>query len=215
MRLACRPAHSHSIESLASPMMSHAGSYDSASVTWSPDGHQQLIYGGWARHLVDVASADSQLLPYLAWGTAIWVAAGLIRSEVPGLVVPTATMTMVSSTGVRPLIAEPDHCPVLAALLVLTTPVGTGQGVHGNELLHPVLPHVHLIHGQIMTEEQLAAARASAQLDGLTSQSAPGPALGGGSGAYGAAWAWQLAPLCRFCGRRSCSCLTHDSVIPK
>ena len=46
---------------------------------------------------------------------------------------------------------------VLAALLVVSTPVGTGQGVHQSELLQPLLPHVHLVGGRLVTHDQLAA----------------------------------------------------------
>jgi hypothetical protein len=73
--------------------------------------------------------------------------------------------------------------PMLATLLVLTTPVGTGQGIHENELLHPVFGHVHLIDGQIVSDEQLTAARAASNPDGVTSRPIRGPALGSGSAA--------------------------------
>jgi hypothetical protein len=73
--------------------------------------------------------------------------------------------------------------PILAALLALTTPLGTGQGVHENELLHPLWAHVHLIDGRIVSDEQLAAARAAATPDDVTSKPPGGPALGAGNGA--------------------------------
>src|SRR5262245_12800819 len=73
--------------------------------------------------------------------------------------------------------------PVLVSLLVLTTPIGTGQGVHASELLHPLLPHVHLIGGQIVSDEQLALARAVVTPDRVTSQPQTGPALGASAGA--------------------------------
>jgi hypothetical protein len=75
--------------------------------------------------------------------------------------------------------------PILAALLVLTTPVGTGQGVHENEVLHPIWAHTHVIDGRIVSDEQLAAVQASARPDGVTSQPPAGPALGAGNGADG------------------------------
>ena len=84
--------------------------------------------------------------------------------------------------------------PLLASLLVLTTPVGTGQGVHANELLHPVLPHVHLINGRIVSDEQLAAARAAASGDSVTSRPTNGPALGAGNGADAAGLGLALGP---------------------
>ena len=40
---------------------------------------------------------------------------------------------------------------VLGGLLVVTTPVGTGQGIHQSELLHPLLPHLHLVAGRLVS----------------------------------------------------------------
>ena len=73
--------------------------------------------------------------------------------------------------------------PLLAALLVLTTPVGTGQGVHANELLHPVLQHVHLVNGQVYSDQQLAALQAAQVRDAMTTLPPGGTALGAGNGA--------------------------------
>jgi hypothetical protein len=84
--------------------------------------------------------------------------------------------------------------PVLATLLVLSAPVGTGQGAHANVLLHPVLPHVHLIDGRIVSDEQLAASRAAAPPDGVTSRPQSGPALGAGSGADAPGLGLALGP---------------------
>jgi hypothetical protein len=47
---------------------------------------------------------------------------------------------------------------LLATLLMLTTPVGVGQGVHAGMLLDPVIPHVHLLDGRVVTDAQLKAA---------------------------------------------------------
>jgi hypothetical protein len=68
---------------------------------------------------------------------------------------------------------------LLVMLLVLTTPVGTGQGVHQTELLHPLFAHSHLIDGRIVTDEQLAAALATAHAE---RQPTAGPALGAAFG---------------------------------
>jgi hypothetical protein len=84
--------------------------------------------------------------------------------------------------------------PVLVSLLVLTTPVGTGQGVHQNELLHPVLAHVHMVNGRIVTDEQLAAARAAAAVESTASQPQAGPALGAGVSADAAGLGIALGP---------------------
>jgi len=45
---------------------------------------------------------------------------------------------------------------ILGVLLVTTTPVGTGTGLHQFELLHPLFSHVHLVNGRIMTHQQMA-----------------------------------------------------------
>ena len=42
---------------------------------------------------------------------------------------------------------------VLGALLFTTTPIGTGQGVHQGELLHPLFGHVHYVAGRLVTHE--------------------------------------------------------------
>lgn len=85
--------------------------------------------------------------------------------------------------------------PVLAALLVLTTPVGAGQGVHQNDLLHPVLQHMHLVNGVVVTDEQVAAARAAQLQDSVTNTTpVGGPALGAGNGADAAGLGIGLGP---------------------
>ena len=80
---------------------------------------------------------------------------------------------------------------VLAALLVLTTPIGTGQGVHQSELLHPLLPHVHLVGGRLVTHDQLEAGQAVAW---PTPRSRNGPALGAGSAADAAGLGLAISP---------------------
>jgi hypothetical protein len=37
--------------------------------------------------------------------------------------------------------------PILGFLLVVLKPVGTGQGVHSDQLLDPVFPHLHFLGG--------------------------------------------------------------------
>jgi hypothetical protein len=81
------------------------------------------------------------------------------------------------------LIGSQFFVPLMATLLVMTTPMGTGQGVHENELLHPVWAHVHLVNGQIVSDAQLAAGRAAATAERLRSRPSGGQALGAGSGA--------------------------------
>jgi Tol biopolymer transport system component len=47
---------------------------DDPSVTWSPDGTQVLVYGGWGSLLIDVASGEQTALPFLAgYGSLAWL----------------------------------------------------------------------------------------------------------------------------------------------
>ena len=84
--------------------------------------------------------------------------------------------------------------PVLAALLVLTTPIGTGQGVHSNDLLQPLVPHVHLVNGRILPHEQAAPEPAARSVTHGTHRPVNGPALGAGSGADPAASGLGIGP---------------------
>ena len=66
---------------------------------------------------------------------------------------------------------------LLAVLLVSTTPVGTGAGMHQLDLLHPLFTHVHLVNGRILTHDQVAATAAP-----VAGRPTNGPALGAGGG---------------------------------
>ncbi len=63
---------------------------------------------------------------------------------------------------------------VLSVMLVGSSPVGTGQGVHQNQLLDALVPHMHFVDGQ---QVQSGASNS----DGTVYRS--GPALGAGAGA--------------------------------
>jgi hypothetical protein len=93
----------------------------------------------------------------------------------------------------RPLLGQ-LVVQLLVALMVLTTPIGTGEGVHQTELLHPVLPHVHTINGQIVSDQQLALDRVTQVAAASTSQPISGTALGAGSGADAAGLGIALGP---------------------
>jgi len=82
---------------------------------------------------------------------------------------------------------------VLAALLVVSTPVGTGQGVHQSELLQPLLPHVHFVGGRLVTHDQLAAG-AEGRAARPVPRSGGGPALGAGSAADAAGLGLAISP---------------------
>jgi hypothetical protein len=71
---------------------------------------------------------------------------------------------------------------VLATLLVVTTPIGTGEGVHQDQILHPVLPHLHMINGRIVSHDEADAAAAAAH-SRKSPQPTAGPAVGAGAGA--------------------------------
>jgi hypothetical protein len=47
---------------------------DDASLAWSPDGSQIFLYGSSGARLVDVASDNADLLPYIAgFGAISWL----------------------------------------------------------------------------------------------------------------------------------------------
>ena len=84
--------------------------------------------------------------------------------------------------------------PLLASMLMLTTPVGTGQGVHQQQLLHPLFGHAHVIDGRLVSDMQMAAVRAAATRAAANSEPTRGPALGAGDGADAGAAGLALGP---------------------
>jgi hypothetical protein len=76
---------------------------------------------------------------------------------------------------------------LLALLLIGTTPIGTGLGVHQFDLIHPLFTHTHLVNGQVLTHEQVAQ-----QSSG--SNGPNGPAIGAGSAAGVAELGLALGP---------------------
>ena len=76
--------------------------------------------------------------------------------------------------------------PLLVALLVVTTPVGTGSSVHQADLLHPLLPHLHLINGKVVTHQAAG--------ENTGTQTTAGPAIGGGAGSDAASAGLGLSP---------------------
>ena len=86
---------------------------------------------------------------------------------------------------------------VLAALLTVTTPVGTGQGVHQSDLLHPVLPHLHFVDGHLVSGQDSAPPRVASVADTRAeapTQQSNGPALGSGAGADAASLGMAISP---------------------
>ena len=84
--------------------------------------------------------------------------------------------------------------PLLVMLLAMSTPVATGDAFHQNELLHPVLPHVHMLNGQIVSDQQVAAARLAADAQAAEAQVARGVSLGAGIPADAAGLGIALGP---------------------
>jgi hypothetical protein len=79
--------------------------------------------------------------------------------------------------------------PILVLLLVVLTPVGTGQGAHRDQLLDPLFPHIHLAGG--LTTPQSLAMQAAQRIFNADQQ---GPAFGAGAGAASAALSPGLTP---------------------
>jgi hypothetical protein len=75
--------------------------------------------------------------------------------------------------------------PVLVLLLMVLTPVGTGQGTHRDQLLDPLFPHVHFADGSTMLLRNPQR---------VVEQRGEGPALGAGAGAASAALGLGLTP---------------------
>jgi hypothetical protein len=100
---------------------------------------------------------------------------------------PVHAASVVSTSGSLPIRGAgwrylPAHFVVftLALLLVSTTPMGTGSGVHQFDLVHPLFAHVHLVNGRMLTHEQMAQDEATPRppAHGYTA----GPAFGAGAG---------------------------------
>jgi hypothetical protein len=67
-------------------------------------------------------------------------------------------------------------------LLSVTTPTGTGDGVHSAMLLHPLFAHTHLINGRIVSHQSSE----QASID-QSAQPSTGPAIGAEAGAAASA----------------------------
>jgi hypothetical protein len=74
---------------------------------------------------------------------------------------------------------------ILALLLIVLTPVGTGQGTHRNQLLDPLFPHVHFAD---RTTLALRNPQRAPEPQGA------GPALGAEAGAAAASLSVGLTP---------------------
>jgi hypothetical protein len=78
---------------------------------------------------------------------------------------------------------------ILVMLLVVLTPVSTGQGMHRDQLLDPLFPHIHFAGG--LTTTQSAALKVAQRVFSVVQQ---GPAFGAGAGAASAALSAGLTP---------------------
>jgi hypothetical protein len=79
---------------------------------------------------------------------------------------------------------------VLLLMLSVTTPTGTGDGVHDSVLLHPIFSHTHLVSGRLVTHDQLASA--------TSSNPTRGPAIGSEAGAAAAVAGLAISPTVPF-----------------
>jgi hypothetical protein len=80
---------------------------------------------------------------------------------------------------------------VLAVLVIGTTPTGTGAGLHQFDLVHPLFSHVHIVNGRVLTHDQ---AQQAAPV-GAETRTAPGPAVGAGSGANPSTVGLGISPV--------------------
>jgi hypothetical protein len=75
---------------------------------------------------------------------------------------------------------------LLLLMLAVTTPTGTGNGVHDSMLLHPLFSHTHVIDGRVVSHEQLAFNPSQIPIKGL--------AIGAGAGATAVADGLAISP---------------------
>jgi hypothetical protein len=75
---------------------------------------------------------------------------------------------------------------LLLLMLAVTTPTGTGSGVHDSMLLHPLFSHTHVIDGRVVSHEQLASNAHQTPIKGL--------AIGAGAGAAAVADGLAISP---------------------
>jgi hypothetical protein len=78
----------------------------------------------------------------------------------------------------------------LAVLLASSSPIGAGQGVHRDQLLDALLPHMHFVNGQPIDVGEPAPIS-----NGQTGNA--GPALGAGAGGTATVAAEALTPVLR------------------
>jgi hypothetical protein len=79
---------------------------------------------------------------------------------------------------------------LLALLLIGTTPIGTGNGAHQFDLVHPLFAHVHIVNGQVLTHDQVPQTAVVA-----ATRTLPGPALGAGSGGNQSPGGLGISPI--------------------
>jgi hypothetical protein len=81
--------------------------------------------------------------------------------------------------------------PILALLLIVLSPMSSGQGAHRGQMFDPLFPHVHFGTG-MLTSAQTAAAQKAARR--IVSGDPQAPALGAGAGAAPVAVSLGLTP---------------------
>jgi hypothetical protein len=80
---------------------------------------------------------------------------------------------------------------LLLLMLSVTTPTGTGDGVHSAVLLHPLFSHIHVVNGRIIVHQQFDNSAPSAP-------SSSGPSIGAEAGASAAVGLAMISPTLPF-----------------
>jgi hypothetical protein len=99
---------------------------------------------------------------------------------------------------------------VLLLMLSVTTPTGTGDGVHESVLLHPLFSHTHLIGGRLVTHNQMASAAST-----TSSEPSKGPAIGAEAGAAAAVGGLAISPTVPLQDLRLSVTAPHTYPIPR
>lgn len=100
---------------------------------------------------------------------------------------------------------------VLLLMLSVTTPTGTGDGVHESVLLHPLFSHTHLIGERLLTHDQMATTTSAT----TTPDPTKGPAIGAEAGAAAAVGGLATSPTVPLQDLRLTMTATHTYPVPR
>jgi hypothetical protein len=99
---------------------------------------------------------------------------------------------------------------VLLLMLSVTTPTGTGDGVHESVLLHPLFSHTHVVGGRLVTHNQMATAPST-----TAPEPSRGPAIGAEAGAAAAVAGLAISPTMPLQDLRLTVTAPHAYPIPR